>query len=317
MANFKAEAKNAKFYISKEDWNKVIAYAESSYHQLQSEIGGQLIIVEDKEGDFILKDPVILKQEVSGGNCEMEAEALALHYSKMVDKHGDNVRHCWWHSHHTMGAFWSGTDDSTILANETQDFSVSLVVNLKREYKLRVQFFYPFEHEENVTLNFLEDEAERNDVLDAEVRAICTKSVTTITKSVHNNGKPYTNGAQTNMWYDKDIDEWNDSFGVNNSYGNYYGYKRNNISHLDMDKVPADKLKPINDLIEEVQEKICDNECSYKEYLEMRKSVNKSIKRYNIKMKLMSKEDLEAVVWNYWPEDFLENIEGRDTIVHK
>ena len=47
MAHSKAEAKNAKFYISKEDWNKVIAYAESSYHQMKAEIGGQMVVVED------------------------------------------------------------------------------------------------------------------------------------------------------------------------------------------------------------------------------------------------------------------------------
>ena len=141
------------FFISKNDWKKIIQYAESSYRQFKAEIGGQCVVVEDAEGNFWLKDPVILKQEVSAANCEMDEEALAIHYGKMADKYGDDVRHCWWHSHHTMGAFWSGTDDKTIMENETNDFSVSLVVNLKQEYKLRVQMFYPIEAEVNVTLN--------------------------------------------------------------------------------------------------------------------------------------------------------------------
>ncbi len=73
--------KDSKFWISQSDWNTVIAYAESAYSQMKSEIGGQMVVVEDKDGDFILKDPVILKQEVSASNCEMEAEALAVHFA--------------------------------------------------------------------------------------------------------------------------------------------------------------------------------------------------------------------------------------------
>ena len=68
MPNSNKEAKNAKFFISKTDWNKVIAYAESAYHQFKSEIGGQLVVIEYKEGEFILKEPVILKQQISSGN---------------------------------------------------------------------------------------------------------------------------------------------------------------------------------------------------------------------------------------------------------
>ena len=309
------EKKDAKFYITRDDWDKVIAYAESSYHQMKAEIGGQMIVVEDEDGDFIIKDPVILKQEVSGGNCEMEAEALALHYSKMVGKHGDNVRHCWWHSHHTMAAFWSGTDTSTILANKSHDFTVSLVVNLKQEYKLRIQFFYPFEHEENVTLNFLEDiDEERDEGLDAEVKELCSKYVTPVTKYNHHT-KTYTNGQQGAFWTAQDeteMNDYNNGFGVN-AYGD--GYQRN--THLDMNQIPEDKVKPINDLIEEIQDKLIDDNCTYEQYLQMRTTVNDSIKGYNIKMKLMNKEDLEAYVYHYWPEDFLENIKGRDTVVHK
>ena len=312
------EKKNAKFYISKEDWNKVIAYADSSYHQFKAEIGGQMVVVEDEDGDFIIKDPVILKQEVSSGDCTMEAEALALHYSKMVGKHGDNVRHCWWHSHHTMGAFWSGTDNATILANKSHDFTVSLVVNLKQEYKLRVQFFYPFEHEENVTLNFLEDIDEvRDAAIDTEVKELCTKSVATVTK-YDPKTKVYANGNQTGLWTiqdQKEVDDYNTyGYGVN-GYGDGYGYRRN--TSVDMDKIPADKVKPVNDLIEEIQDKLIDDSCTYEEYLEMRKTVNNSIKGYNLKMKLMNKEELEALVYHYWPEDFLENIKGRDTVVHQ
>ena len=84
-----------------------------------------------------------------------------------------------------------------------------------------------------------------------------------------------------------------------------------------MDKIPADKVKPVNDLIEEMQDKLLDDDSTYEQYLEMRKTINESIKGYNLKVKLMNREELDALVYHYWPEDFLENIEGRDTVVHK
>ena len=39
------------FFIEKKDWNKIIQYAESSYRQFKAEIGGQCVVIEDKEGD--------------------------------------------------------------------------------------------------------------------------------------------------------------------------------------------------------------------------------------------------------------------------
>ena len=133
-------------FISKNDWKKIIQYAESSYRQFKAEIGGQCVVVENAEGNFWLKDPVILKQEVSAGNCDLDEAELAMHYGKMADKYGDDVRHCWWHSHHTMGAFWSGTDNNTIMENETDDFSSFFLTFLSylfiNSFTLRYFVFY-------------------------------------------------------------------------------------------------------------------------------------------------------------------------------
>ena len=209
MAVVKTCNKDSKFWISKDNWNKIIAYAESAYHQMKSEIGGQMVVVVDDDGAFILENPVILKQEVSAGNCEMEAEALAVHYSKMAGKYGDDVRHCWWHSHHTMGAFWSGTDDSTILGHPANDWTVSLVVNLKREYKLRIQFFEPFLHEENVELNIMINPDETNPDIDKEVNDLCNKETTSVvTYGGH--------GSQGQLWNQATtIRDYNRSFQQN------------------------------------------------------------------------------------------------------
>ena len=55
-----------------------------------------------------------------------DGEKLAIHYSKMIGKHGNNVRHCWWHSHHTMGAFWSGTDDVQTCCGDSRRLCIVL-----------------------------------------------------------------------------------------------------------------------------------------------------------------------------------------------
>ena len=302
MAVVNKSNKDSKFWISKDDWRKVIAYAESAYHQMKCEIGGQMVVIVDDEGDFILKDPAILKQEVSAGNCEMEAEALAIHYSKMAGKYGDDGRHCWWHSHHTMGAFWSPTDDATILENTAKDFTVSLVVNLKREYKLRVQFFYPFKHEENVTLNFLENEVKRNNKLDKEVEELCTKEVHTVRTYQPTNGS-----HQTALGLDIEMNDYNHGYGV-------YGYKPDK---LDLDKVPPEQVKIIANRIEGLQDSLLDETIDYAAFQVICKEINKDIKKYNLKLKDFNEDELDKVGYHYWPEEFLENIEGRDTVVHK
>tara|TARA_R100001594_G_scaffold89766_3_gene124200 strand:- start:252 stop:1214 length:963 start_codon:yes stop_codon:yes gene_type:complete len=316
MAENSKSSKERRFFISREDWKKVIAYAESSYHQFKAEIGGQMVVVEDEDGDFIIKDPVILKQSVSGGNCEMEEEALAVHYSKMVGKYGDKVRHCWWHSHHTMGAFWSGTDDSTIMDNPTNDFSVSLVVNLKQEYKLRVQFFYPIEHEENITLHFLEDEIDRNEEIDTEVKNLCSKM--TIAKPNVINSQ-YATGYQGALWADTDKNKqetsnYNSGYGINDDV--YSNYRTDGLDldsdGLDISLIPEDKKEAIMDLVEEAQDKIIQENCTYEEWLEIRKAVNKSIERYNLRMKKISRGEISTLMYHYWPSEFLENIKTKE-----
>ena len=135
---------NGKICISQEDWDKIITYAQMSYNKYKSEIGGMLVAFTDKKNRQItIKNPVIGKQEVSGGNCTLDKEWLADYYCEMAMKHGVDVKFVWWHSHHTMGAFWSGTDLSAINEFSNGKYSMSLVINLKHEYKFRVNWWEP------------------------------------------------------------------------------------------------------------------------------------------------------------------------------
>ena len=289
----KDENKDVKFWIHPDDFNILIAYASSAHTQFGSEIGGQLIVEEDKDGDFILKNPIILKQEVSGGECTLETEALTNYYSS----HGSKVRHCWWHSHHTMAAFWSGTDNNCILDNPANDFSVSLVINLKREYKLRIQFFKPFLHEENIKLNFLKVETEKDAEIDKLVKQLCTKSVTSMVTMGH-----YKNGKQTTFDYG----------GYGYGYGRYNGSLEQNESYLNynanLEKLPETVRTEILDKIEKIHDDIIEDgfmSFLYRDYQKEIQKLNQEFKKYGIKVKLLSESNLRNQIYALWPADYI------------
>jgi len=279
------------FFISKNDWKKIIQYAESSYRQFKAEIGGQCVVVEDAEGNFWLKDPVILKQEVSAGNCDLDEAELAMHYGKMADKYGDDIRHCWWHSHHTMGAFWSGTDDKTIMENETDDFSVSLVVNLKQEYKLRVQMFYPIIAEVNVPLN-IADEIPQSKAIDKEVANKCEKE----THQVITYGGNNTHGHSRAQ---RELFDYN--------YGFSYGHTVYD-NDCDFKQLTSEQYTQLMKYIDELAEKFYDSKITFQEYKKEVNDANKKLKKHNLRIKNLKSHELATFAMGNFAEDFFENI---------
>ena len=163
------------FYISEKNWNKIIGYAEEAYEEHKSEIGGMSVMVEDKDGDWVMQDPTILEQEISSGNTILDKDALAVYYTKQARKMGKkNFRFCWWHSHHEMKAFWSPTDLEAIDEYSDGDFSFALVVNLKGEYKFRTSIWEPFEVHQDVELEIMRV-SRCNKHMKKQVEALCTK----------------------------------------------------------------------------------------------------------------------------------------------
>ena len=172
------------FYIEHNDWTKILNYARARQGQkvdktagiLNHEIGGMLIAKLDKDGDWVLQDPVILKQETAGANCTLDKTALADYYIEMVEKYGRDIQFIWWHSHATMKAFWSGTDTATMKEYASGQWSMFLVVNIKGEYKFRVQMWEPIEAGEDIELGFINgpDDSIPQDIVE-EVAAKCSE----------------------------------------------------------------------------------------------------------------------------------------------
>ena len=196
-------------YIDKECWDKIINYAKAAYHTEKCEIGGMSVVIQDKDGDWKIQEPVILKQEIGGTTCDLDKEELAKYYTKVaLEYKWANFRFCWWHSHHTMQAFWSGTDISSIeeYGEGESDLSFALVVNLKEEYKCRVSVWKPVEIHQDVELNILSDEEKVEIPVEilTEVKAKCE------TRSIISSGYSRTqNGNTTLPLWDDTRNNWN------------------------------------------------------------------------------------------------------------
>lgn len=161
--------------MDRADWDKMFDYAHIAERKWGAEISGIAIMSKTEDGRYHIRNPRILKQTVTSGTTTLDKDALADYYSEQAElfkKEGKNptdLHFVWWHSHANMGVFWSSTDDRAINEFGGGKWSLSIVVNVKGEYKARVQFFDPIEHELDVAINFPEHIRDIPEALRAEV----------------------------------------------------------------------------------------------------------------------------------------------------
>ena len=213
------------YYISKKDYNTIINYAQATYDTMKCEVGGMAICYQDEDGDWIVTDPVILKQDVTGSTCDLDKDELANYYCKAAKKHEKkNFRFCWWHSHHNMDVFWSGTDIKGINEYSDGDLSFALVVNLKRENKFRISMWKPVTLHEDTILQIVDYKKSSipKKILN-EVEGLCNRPTATYT-SWNNTRKDNPN--QANIWQDNGYGYGYGGYGY--SYG---GYAESRINH--------------------------------------------------------------------------------------
>lgn len=132
--------KNMKLIIPKEIEAKIHAYVMA----VDSEIAG-MGKVHVEGTNIIVDDVMIYEQKVTGATADLSQEAIAKWLTELV-RAGGSPRDwkLWWHSHHTMSAFFSGRDTATIDLQTESDWLVSLVVNTKREREARIDLYRPF-----------------------------------------------------------------------------------------------------------------------------------------------------------------------------
>tara|TARA_R100001082_G_C4364666_1_gene161252 strand:+ start:2966 stop:3877 length:912 start_codon:yes stop_codon:yes gene_type:complete len=257
------------FYISQKDWKKVIDFAQASYDKFSAEIGGFMVAKPDKDGNMIISEPEILKQEVTGGTTTMDKEAVADYYVKCAEKHGNDVRFVWWHSHANMSAFWSGTDTSTMEEYNSGDWAAFLVVNIRSEYKFRVCVWNPIEAHKDIELNILGAKAKKvPKAITDSVSKLCKEPKTNIANyktfkgRTWNTGNKYTlpDSRQTSI-YDYD-------------YGNYGGYSYNGYGRENNDPL----LQKTVDMLDDWNDEFLEGTMIFKDWLKSVKEWNKMLK---------------------------------------
>ena len=277
-------------YIDKECWDKIINYAKAAYHTEKCEIGGMSIVTQDKDGDWTIQDPVILKQEIGGTTCDLDKEELAKYYTKMAVKYKDtNFRFCWWHSHHTMGAFWSGTDISSIeeYGEGESDLSFALVVNLKEEYKCRVSVWKPVEIHQDVELNILNNEPDIEIPLDivAEVKEKCE------TRTYNHVGyskiyKTQNNNSTLPLW-DDTRNNWNNYKLLEDDLTNVYVPNQQEIANFEAKYEYA--VMKITEFIRQVTI----GDWSMHKFKKAIRETNKQIVSYGVQIEELNKKELQ------------------------
>ena len=293
-----ADKQKRNFIISEKAWNIMQQYAGIAYEKDKNEVSGIACVkrvkhpVSNKEVWEIF-EPVILKQENTGVTTELDGDALRDYYVKSASKHGD-IRYCWWHSHHTMGAFWSGTDLNEIKAWKNDSWSLALVINLYQEYLLNVSTWEPIEHSEDVPLEIIRDISTATKKQLKEYDELCSNPAPII-----QNGWNWKNNNAYNQ-----VDLWN---------------KNVNKSPLEKTDVLAwqgsNNILPYKELIEEVIENIdtlmeecADGSKTYEQYVNEIKAMNLALKtrKARFKIKQIAKGKLLDATMTMLPADHLK-----------
>lgn len=93
--------------------------------------------------DIYVEDVIIFKQKCSGAHTDLDQEdEMRIMFER--DQRGESSKdwNLWWHSHNTMGVFWSSTDNNNIVDQAGGgSYLLSIVTNKKGQFKTRFDIF--------------------------------------------------------------------------------------------------------------------------------------------------------------------------------
>ena len=167
-------------HIKNKDYVKIMTYAEEAYKLYKTEIGGMAVCLKDREtGEYLIKDPKIMKQTVSPSRCDLDKNALAEYFGKESIKYKEyipnNIIYVWWHSHHNLGAFWSATDIKTMEDSQKNGNTLSLVVSFdkKTPHVLTLSIKEPLKAHIDCELNIIKESLFNKDEIKEEIEKYC------------------------------------------------------------------------------------------------------------------------------------------------
>ena len=283
------------FYILEKDWYKLQAWAKLAYDEDKNEISGLMTAIPQEDGRYKVGNVEILKQENSGANTELDGDAVSEYMMKYGMKYNNpDMKFVWWHSHHTMGAFWSGTDVNEIEAWKNNSFSLALVINLKEEYLFRVSFWkmngLPIEQHVDTTLTIerKQPKIKITDSMKVAYEELCSE---------RNAISRYKHGVNVYRGYARY------TYNANPNQGDLW--KRNE------DELNAEKayLQALNKL-ESVQDSFIDGTCSFKEWKSIIKEMNQTCKEhklpFTVKVFKLNKQQLMNKLMTTLPSELFE-----------
>jgi len=93
--------------------------------------------------DFLVKTVHLFEQECTGASTDLSVEDISKFLLKAVRSGlAPETLKFWWHSHGSMGVFWSGTDDGTA-EKFNNGWMLSAVGNKRGEYLVRLDLYEP------------------------------------------------------------------------------------------------------------------------------------------------------------------------------
>ena len=193
-------------YVDPTVMKRIMYYTQAA----DGEVSGLGTLIKDDKGRYVVNQVFLLEQESSGADTELKPEAISKLMTDMINRKEDpSTLKFWWHSHASMGVFWSGTDDSCA-ETLSKEFAFSLVVNKAREMRCRLDLYNPF----RITFDGVKvTEIVQEDV---NLKEECEKEVKEKVKSP---------GQYWKNWHDKDHGGYPgyDDYGCA-GYGGYGGY---------------------------------------------------------------------------------------------
>ena len=273
------------FHIKEKYWYQVISWAQLAYDEDKNEISGLATAIPNSKGQYWIDNIEIMKQENTGTNTELDGDAVAAYMMKYGMKYNNpDMKFVWWHSHHTMEAFWSGTDEKEINAWQNNSFSLALVVNLKEEYKFRVSVWkagnLDLEQHYDIPLHICRDNGVLiTDKMKKEYEDFCEDKQTYIGYgTTYKNGKVVSN--QSNLW--------------------------NNPSTIDHNKRTV--YKDVLNRIDELNSDFIEGKITLKKWTNVMKKLSKKYSNndYEITFPVGSKQDIMDLLMCMTPDELIE-----------
>jgi proteasome lid subunit RPN8/RPN11 len=278
------------FYISEDDWYELQGWATIAYDKDKNEISGLMTAVPQKDGRIKVGDVEILKQENTGTNTELEGEAVSEYMMKYGMKYNNpNMKFVWWHSHHTMGAFWSGTDVNEIEAWKNNSYSLALVINLKEEYLFRVSFW-------NMNGLPMEQHIDTNLTIERKVPKI------QITKAMEKQYKELCSKPKQPVYSNTGYGLWNRNSNQRSLWARTY--KQNEELAYEQ------AYQEFVEVMENAQDAFMDGTMSHKEWNKRVSKINKACKKdkfpFKVKEYKMNKQQLMNKLMSTMPSELFE-----------